>query len=369
MRSTLPLLLLPALSVVTGCAWIPRSVVARADHSAQTRYTLVEGSPLYDLIPRGWIAPVNAPRFSSVADAASFMEDDEPVLVVALGDDVRLYSTWYLDGHEVVNDVIDGRPVAVTWCPLVQAGVAFDRQPRLDGRDRPLTLQASGKLWRDALVMVDRQTGSLWTQHDGRALRGPARDEGAQLTSLPSTHTTWAVARARYPGGRVLDKKGDLLGAGRSTIYDDYLARTDQLGIFGTHLADDALPGKTLVFGFVRPESAYALSVPGLQARGGAAMSVGGDPVFAHALPGGRDARVWLRAPPDRRVLYDLELDEARGLVVDPGRGLAWDAVDGSPREGDAPALQGVHGTVVYYFAWQQNHPDGRVWGGEGGPG
>lgn len=356
-----PLALLATLLTLSGCAWIPRSVVNRADHSDDTKFELVEGSPLYHLIPRGWIAPVNHPRFASVDDAADFMADDEPVLVVARGDDVRVYSTWYLDGHEVVNDVIDGQPVAVTWCPLVQAGVAFDRTTTVDGADHTLTLQASGKLWRDALVMWDKQTKSLWTQHGGRAIQGDAHAAGVSLTPLPSTHVPWSEARARHPDARVLRKAANLLGGGTKTIYDDYLARTDQLGIFGTHLADDTLPGKTLVYGFERPEAAYALSLPGLASHRGVAMSVGGDPVFAHALPGAKAARVWHRAPAGSNALLDLRWD---GATLSSPDGQRWDPFDGRGLDGQ-PALRGIDGTVVYWFAWHQNHPTSRVWAGD----
>ena len=355
-----------AACATTGCAWIPRSYVAGADHSATTEFELVEGSPLYTLIPRGWIRPVDRPAFAPVSAAGAFMADEEPVMIVARGGDVRIYSTWYLDGHEVVNDVVGGDALAITWCPLVQAGVVFERALDVDGRPTTLRLQASGLLWRDALVMYDQQTKSLWTQHDGRSIQGPSQEAGRALPTVQSATTSWAEARARHPDARVLRKAADLLGSGRATIYDDYLARTDQLGIFGTHLADDSLPGKALVYGFVRPEAAYALSVGGLQERGGTAMSVGGDPVFAHALPGGRDARVWHRADAAATSLLDLALSADGRTVSDAARSARWDAFDGRklagpPELGD---LRGEPGTVVYWFAWQQNHPDGRVWAG-----
>ena len=216
------LLLVVAVSL-SGCAWIPRSYVARADHRDSTSFEMVEGSPMYKLIPRGWISAVNRPSFVPVGDASSFMADDEPVIVLQHGGETRIYSTWYLDGHEVVNDVVAGEALAVTWCPLVQAGVVFERE--VDGR--ALTFEASGKLWRDALVMWDRETKSLWTQHDGRALQGRSRDAGRQLAMVPSTRSTWADARRRHPDGLVLKKKSDLLGGGAATIYDDYLERTD----------------------------------------------------------------------------------------------------------------------------------------------
>jgi hypothetical protein len=355
MHRLIPLLLLATLG--TGCAWVPRAYVARADHSKQTQFDLVEGSPMYRLIPRGWIAPVDKPRFVDASDA-DFMEPDEPVIVVQHAGETRVYSTWYLDGHEVVNDTIGDKHLAVTWCPLVQAGVVFDRE--LDGE--ALRLQASGRLWRDALVMYDKQTGSHWTQHGGRALLGAAAADGVALAQHPSARTTWADAVQRHPGARVLVKKAGLMGSGTATIYDGYLERTDQLGIFGTHLADDRLPGKSLVFGFVRPESAYALAVEGL--GDGVAMSVGGDPVFVHALPGGEDARVWHRTDPEANVLRDLAVG-GDGAVVDTASGLRWDALSGQPLDGEHAPLRMEQGSVVYWFAWQQNHPESRVWAGE----
>lgn len=361
MTRLLTLLILPLL--VQGCAWVPKAYVARADLSGDTPFELVEGSPMYDLIPRGWIAPINRPAFTSVQGADTFMQDDEPVIVVDHNGDARVYSTWYLDAHEVVNDQVGGDALAITWCPLVQAGVVFDRTLEGEGA---LRLQASGKLWRDALVMWDAQTKSLWTQHDGRALQGDSADAGARLAVVPSTRTTWAEARSRHPDAKVLRKRSDGMGGGRVTIYDDYLQRTDQLGIFGTHLADDSLPGKTSVLAFERPESAFALSLPALEERGGLSISVGGDPVFAHVLPGGIDGRVWLRARPDGGGLLDLALSPDGQRLLEASTGTAWDAVSGRKLGGaeERGDLEGIPARVVYWFAWQGNHPDSRVWGG-----
>ncbi len=359
MKTHAPLGILLAIVVLAqGCAWIPRSYVARADHSDKTEFDLVEGSPMYTLIPRGWIQPVNHPRFVPAADA-DFLVDEEPVIVLEHKGEARIYSTWFLDGHEVVNDTVAGDPVAVTWCPLVQAGVVYERTGP-DGR--ALTLQASGRLWRDALVMYDAQTKSLWTQHDGRALVGSSHEAGHQLPALPSTRSTWAEARRRYPDALVLRKRADGLGGGRATIYDDYLARTDQLGIFGTHLSDDSLPGKTEVLAFLRPESAYAVALPELVQRRSLSMSVGGDPVFLHVLPGGRDGRVWLRVADGD--LLDLALSADGRQLIEAATGAAWDAHSGEVIAGSRPALVGLPSKVVYWFAWQQNHPDSRVWGG-----
>ncbi len=130
-----------------------------------------------------------------------------------------------------------------------------------DGQPLELDFMASGRLWRDALVMMDRQTRSLWTQHDGRALIGDGHAAGWKLEPVPSTVTTWAAARARWPDARVLKKKPSVLGAGAKTMYERYLADPEVQGIFGTQIEDDRLPPKTLVYGYV-DEDGVAWAIP-----------------------------------------------------------------------------------------------------------
>jgi hypothetical protein len=110
--------LLPILAL-TACASIPKGVVAHDQSDRPSE--MVEGSPLYSIVARGAIAPIDDPTWLSHAEAAPFMTDDEPVIVVADaavggdGSDVRIYSTWYLEGHEIVNDHIGETAIAVTW--------------------------------------------------------------------------------------------------------------------------------------------------------------------------------------------------------------------------------------------------------------
>jgi len=118
MRATLPLAIASVLAA-SACASIPKGIVA-ADQSDKPSEE-IEGSPLYSIIARGAIAPIDRPTWVSHEDAAEDMADEEPVIVVTdavgggTGDEVRIYSTWYLEGHEIVNDHIGETPIAVTW--------------------------------------------------------------------------------------------------------------------------------------------------------------------------------------------------------------------------------------------------------------
>ena len=111
----------------------------------------------------------------------------------------------------------------------------------VDGK--PTTFGVSGKLWRDALVMYDRETESLWSQVDGKAFRG-AR-EGKVLEHIPSTQTTWRNWKKMHPDTLVLRKEEEFT----DSHYEDYFADPEKLGMFGTHIKDDRLGGKEMVAG------------------------------------------------------------------------------------------------------------------------
>lgn len=102
------------LTLLTGCATsIPESIIAGSADRAP--YEIVEGSPMYRMLSPGAIPPVNRPTWADVPRADRFMAPDEPVIVLERGDEVRIYSTWYLEGHEVVNDQIGTEALLVSW--------------------------------------------------------------------------------------------------------------------------------------------------------------------------------------------------------------------------------------------------------------
>ncbi len=103
--------------------------------------------------------------------------------------------------------------------------------------EKTLTLGVSGNLWKDVLVLYDRETDSLWTQMSGDAIDGPLK--GESLQEIPSEMSTWAEWKARHPNTVVLKKS---VPVGPSHIR--YAADQDKLGIFGSKNSDQRLGGK-----------------------------------------------------------------------------------------------------------------------------
>jgi hypothetical protein len=168
--------------------------------------------------PKDGIPAIDNPQFVSVADADTWLEDLEPVTVFQEKDQVRIYPFQILIWHEIVNDVVNARPVVVTFCPLCNTAIIFDAT--VNGRR--LDFGTTGRLRFSNLLMYDRQTESWWQQASGEAVIGDMT--GISLTFLPASIISWAEARSVYPGAQVLSREtGFSRNYGRNPYpgYDD----------------------------------------------------------------------------------------------------------------------------------------------------
>ena len=154
---------------------------------------ILSGGPGKDDIPA-----LDDPEFRSIASAKE-INDREPVISVEIdGAAARAYPIRYLTWHEIVNDVINGVPVAVTFCPLCNSGITFDR--RIGGRT--LNFGVTGKLRNSDMVMFDRETESWWQQALGLGIVGDMT--GRELKQLPTWMESWADFKSRNPDGVVM---------------------------------------------------------------------------------------------------------------------------------------------------------------------
>lgn len=150
--------------------------------------------------PLDAIPPIDEPVYESVGEAAGWLEDREPGALVQVGGEVRFYPLSIMNRHEVVNDVIEGVPVAVTFCPLCNTAIAFDR--RVDGET--LRMGVSGLLRNSDLVMWDDATTSLWQQITGEAIVGEFA--GTKLEQLSSAIVRFGDYRTDFPDGLSLSR-------------------------------------------------------------------------------------------------------------------------------------------------------------------
>lgn len=230
---------------------------------------VVDGDPIVQMVPAEKLPSVDRAALVPPGRHTDPPAPWEPVIGVALDRDHRGYPVGLLDTYEVVNDRASGVAFVVTRCPLAQSEAVYDRE--VGGRT--LTFINSGALWRDTLVMQDRETGTLWTVATGRALYGPLA--GESLRPIPVVLATSAAWRKLHPDTRYLDT-GDLTETPlRISLYE----MSDWQGVSGARAPDRRHEPKAKMFSVADGSEALAFTENDVKDRGCVGTRLGADAV------------------------------------------------------------------------------------------
>ena len=233
--------------------------------------------------PKDGIPSIDDPQFVTAAAAAEWIADQEPVILLRVADEARIYPLQILTFHEIVNDVVAGVPVAVTFCPLCYSALAFDRNVPTEDGPTALTFGVSGMLRHSDLVMYDRQTETLWQQFTGEALVGDLL--GATLRVLPAQILSFAQAREAEPQAPVLSRETGHdrpYGTNPYTGYDD----VSRQPFLYDGPDDGRLPPLARVIAVKLPEAARAYPTDLTRARRVVHDTLGGQPVVVFHAEG-----------------------------------------------------------------------------------
>jgi hypothetical protein len=236
------------------------------------------GGPGKDGIPA-----IDRPRFVPVRKV-SFLEAREPVVQLVVGAEARAYPLQILIWHEIVNDTVGGVPVAVTFCPLCNTTIVFDR--RLDGR--VLDFGTTGNLRNSDLVMYDRQTESWWQQFGGEAVVGELT--GRTLERLPATIVAWEEFARTHPDGKVLSRNTGFFRSYGENPYSGYDTVDTPPFFAAANQDDDRLPPKERVVFIERGDERVVVPFSALRKAGKIELEVGGEELVVTWKPGTRSA-------------------------------------------------------------------------------
>ncbi|HEC24342.1 MAG TPA: DUF3179 domain-containing protein, partial [Chloroflexi bacterium] len=326
---------------------------------------IISGGP-----PRDGIPSIDDPQFVSFEEAAEWLADSEPVIALEINGDARAYPLQILIWHEIVNDVVGDVPVAVTFCPLCNSAVVFDR--RLD--DMVLEFGTSGLLRNSDLVMYDRTTESLWQQLTGEAIVGDL--VGKRLTFIPASLISFAAFREAYPDGVVLSKETGFRRAYGQNPYAGY-DQSDRPFLFRGEL-DDRLPAmmRVVAVSLDGVDIAYPYSV--LAERGVVNDTVGEREIVVFYVSGTNSAlgaSIIAEAEDIGATgVFDRDLDGQvltfrveEGRIVDEETGSVWN-IAGQAVEGPLAGAQltRIISADHFWFAWAAFRPDTLIYEPEG---
>ena len=234
-----------------------------------------------------------------------------------------------------------------------------------DLEGKTYTFGVSGKLWRDALLMYDHQTRSLWSHITGEAIRGPLK--GKRLKPLASTpQISWKTWQLNYPRTRVLSvpTRGGMRESLSQDVYADYHA-SQRAGVSGMEYTDDRLPNKSLVIGVQVPSKDGTPQFRAYPLTHFTKTAIINDTLGEVPLLIFHDKTSFATAVFARNVAGDIRTFSAKDKhFVEDNIGTPWNLITGEATSGKekGPRLERLPAVNIYWFAWARYYPKTSIY-------
>lgn len=315
--------------------------------------------------PPDGIPPLEDPAFEPAGEV-DWLTEVEPVLALEINGDARAYPLRIMTWHELVNGTVGGVPVTVSYCPLCNSAVVYDRRVG----DRILDFGTSGELLNSSLVMYDRQTESLWSHYTGTAIVGHLT--GTELDLIPVQTVSFEAFLASHPNGHVLSLDTGHFRRYGQNPYEFYDSSSQPFLFSGPF--DDRLEPLTRVLALRAEGEGAVIPLDALAERHIVPFSFAGRELVALFEPGtasaldspniaeGRDVGatgVFVRSVDGR--LLDLSVG-AGGGFADATTGEVYDIL-GQPSDPAGAALEPVEHLDTFWFAAAAFYPDIEIIG------
>ena len=299
--------------------------------------------------PKDGIPSIDDPKFTEIS-GSQFVSDSDVVIGLEINGDARAYPLFILVWHEIVNDVVGGTPVAVTYCPLCYTNQVFERI--VNGNE--VEFGTSGKLYQSNLLMYDRWTDSYWSQGLGMAVTGKL--SGIQLKTIPFDVITWGDWKKLHPDSLVLTTDTGHLRSYATDPYGDYY--TDPRIIFPVDNMDDRMHPKEIILGFHEDGIYKAYKQNDVELHNVINDNIGETSLMLVSLFS-QNSRAF-----DRNLNGEiLQFQYVDGKITDAKTESVWNydglAISG-PLEGNY--LTRISMEPGFWFSWVAFHPDTAVW-------
>jgi hypothetical protein len=291
--------------------------------------------------------PYDSPAFGSADEVK--VDPDDKVLAVRIDQEARAYPIRTMGYHHIVNDTLEGVPIAVSYCTLCHTGLVWSRV--LDGK--LLHFHLAGINNGNALLR-DEETSSIWQQSTGEAIFGPLK--GRQLKEVPSNELTFALWRSEQPQGKVLKPDQTYAAEYDPKDWEKHVEKTRT--VVDTETSGIAPHQLMLGVSFAGENKAYPieaiLAAKLIQDR------VGGSPVLIVVGQDGASIRMF---EGDANLTFVGK--SGNGVMSDTQTGSAWN-FQGCAVEGELKGrcLKEIEAHKDYWFDWMNHHPESAVFKG-----
>lgn len=296
---------------------------------------------------RDAIPSVENPSFTPAKDV-TYIADEELIIGIKINGEIKAYPHRIISYHEIVNDRIGDKPVAVTFCPLTGSALAWDRI--INGEET--TFGVSGFIHKNNLIAYDRLTNNNWSQMVAKSVKGTLR--GNSLHTLPVIELTWKYWKSAFPDSKVLNTN---TGFSRNYSFSPYgksYSSDDDDILFPIHHEDDRLNRKSLSHGIFYDSNLHIFPLEFFSDEIETVnRTFGGNEVV---LAGGRLSELivsFSRVVSDGTVLQFSPAEDNFPIIMEDDEGNKWNVFGeciSGPRSGEQ--LQSVPSYNAYWFGW-----------------
>ncbi len=320
---------------------------------------LVPPNQIYDnQLGAEGIPAINEPKYVDIYTADEVLADEVFGLDVEAGGQHYFYPFQILNWHEVVNDTLNGVPLAITYSTMCGSPVVYERT--VNGA--VVNLSVSGKIYNSSSLLTDGTSSTLWHQLSGLAIAGD--QVGDSLTRYPSVAMPWSTWRDAYPNGRVLSiETGYAREYGRHP-YGGY--ETSKVMYFPVNHLNDHLPPKEKVFDVTNGQDhiAYAAKYLGFQNEPNLTIGQGENVLNTVGMMDFETGvvKVFNRQVADKLLTFVRDGAE----FTDQETGTTWN-LDGLATAGElrGTQLEQIIAPVSYVFCYSAMYPQAVISGDE----
>lgn len=340
MRKLLLVSSVTVLAILSACQQDVNEVSRGAEWKIPST-AVFDGGPGKDGIPS-----IDNPVFGDIASQDANIPDEELVVVVKAGEEVKAYPHHILDWHEIVNDDFNqGLSLALTYCPLTGTAVGWNRE--INGS--VTTFGVSGLLYNSNLIPYDRATDSYWSQMLNASVNGEL--SGQEIDRYPVTEMTFSAFKTLFPNGQVLSRNTGFDRSYGLYPYGDYLTMANTL--FPVDRRDDRLFAKDRVLGVQLGTLTRVYTLDLFATDHFLTDNLNGQDLIIFGRQTQGFANAYMARSFNGEALLFESIDEPNGAIARDQFGNNWNLFGEVIAGPDLGAtLEPAPGYIGFYFAW-----------------
>ena len=131
------------------------------------------------------------------ADEIDFIAEESLVAIISFKNEINVYPYQYINRFESVNDKLKGINFSLTYCPITQSALCWDR----NFQNSMMVLRASGYLLHDNMVAHDAKSDTYWSQIGAECIKGKYAGETNKTYNV--IETKWKIVKEYFSKSKV----------------------------------------------------------------------------------------------------------------------------------------------------------------------